>query len=238
MANTRWIAATRTSGRSRSVSALARIASSVDCRPRAADCYRLGRPSCGSGGIPARRARAGRRRCGSTCCRHRRHRRQARGLPSCDDKVHLETDELGGKRLESIVIALGPVRLKVDVLPLHVTELAHLRAERIPPLLSGGIGRAVVVIAWGQELRFLYLAGDLRPTGRTWGVRRVPGSHLRSSTAVLPLLHRAPLFVVGRPPPTAMSTPFVQPHEHMTTQSAISPTRSPDPPVAGATAGS
>ena len=39
---------------------------------------------------------------------------------------------------------MGPARLKADVLSLHVAELAHLLAERIPPLLPGRIGRTVV----------------------------------------------------------------------------------------------
>src|SRR5260370_42551757 len=65
-------------------------------------------------------------------------------MPSRDDNVNLESDELGGQLRKSLVVALRPARLKGDVLSLHVAEVAHLLAERIPPNLAGGIGRGVV----------------------------------------------------------------------------------------------
>jgi len=89
--------------------------------------------------------------------------RRRRGvLPSRDDQVHLEGNELGGKLRESIVFALGSALLKADVLPLHVAELAHLLAERNPPSLAAGIGRAVVEESDPVHLPHLLRLGSKR----------------------------------------------------------------------------
>jgi hypothetical protein len=80
-------------------------------------------------------------------------RRKRRDRRCRDDNVHLETHELGSKLRESVVVVLCPARLKGDVLPLHVGELAHPLAERSPQGLAGGIGRAVFRRSITESLR-------------------------------------------------------------------------------------
>jgi hypothetical protein len=43
-----------------------------------------------------------------------------------------EADELGGKLRESVSVVVRPARLEGDVLPVHVAQLAHPLAKRIP----------------------------------------------------------------------------------------------------------
>jgi len=76
-----------------------------------------------------------------------------------------------GKLQNSIEIALGPARLKGDILSLHVAELTHLLAERTPPSLPARIGRAVVEQADPEDLACLLGRGGERRGEKAAGHR-------------------------------------------------------------------